>query len=390
LVLTAAAALLAAVAGLPAAAGAAPAASPQPAAGQSYATVALSARDVWSVGGTDQPGQSAGDTLVEHWNGQAWQRVRSPNAPGSQVSSLDSVSAVSPTDIWASGTGAGAEGVVYTLMEHWNGRSWSRVRTPDNPASQVNYLQAVSADSARDAWAAADYTNPQGVWIPYAEHWNGSRWSIVPVPGPAGSLQTFLTGVYAFSPKDAWLVGQCIDAAGVPVALAEHWNGRRWAVTRVPGPKGVSTTGFSAIAGRSPSDLWAVGNSTTASGDTPSLIEHWNGSRWSVTPSPNPRRGEGATLAAVGVDAAGGAWAAGATEESSGAGQTVALHWTGRAWTLVPTPSVRGAQAAQLNGISLTSADDAWATGSSYTASGRAVPLNLHWAGRRWVISPPS
>ena len=57
------------------------AASIQSLAGQLVSTAAVSPNDVWSVGGTDQPGHSNGKTLVEHWNGRSWTRVKSANSP---------------------------------------------------------------------------------------------------------------------------------------------------------------------------------------------------------------------------------------------------------------------------------------------------------------------
>ena len=70
-------------------------------------------------------------TLVEHWNGSAWSVVPSPNAPGTRSNSLVSVSAVAANDVWA--VGYSLIGFTHqTLIEHWDGSSWTwcRVRTP--------------------------------------------------------------------------------------------------------------------------------------------------------------------------------------------------------------------------------------------------------------------
>src|SRR5258708_16305470 len=37
-----------------------------------------------------------------------------------------------------------------------------------------------------------------------------------------------------------------------------------------------------------PCDVWAMGNFHSAKNVEQTLIEHWNGSKWKVVPSPNP------------------------------------------------------------------------------------------------------
>src|SRR5207253_6007868 len=69
-------------------------------------------------------------------------------------------------------------------------------------------------------------------------------------------------------------------------ALIEHWDGTQWSV--VPGPNittdYVELDGISAV---SANDAWTVGYYTT--GNTQhTLVVHWDGTQWSVVPSPNP------------------------------------------------------------------------------------------------------
>lgn len=354
--------------------------------GQLVATLSLSPHDVWSVGGTGQPGQTHGHTLIDHWDGTRWARVPSPDYPGVDVSSLNSISGTAGSDVWASGGGASDNGDVFDLMLHWNGKKWSRVDVPDHAGSTVNYLQAVSAHAWNNAWAAADYVDPQGVWIPYAEHWDGRSWKVVEVATPPGAMQTFLTGVFAAASDDVWLVGQCIDSSGVPVTFAERWNGRKWAVVQTPNPRGVQASGFSAIAGSRADNLWAVGNTATTSGSTRTLVEHWDGSTWAVVKSPNPRAGLGSTLASVTAAAPDDVWSVGESQLKSGRERTLIEHWDGATWSVVPSPNVAG-QESFLDGVSATSRRNAWATGSSQTQEGASHALNLRWDGSGWSIS---
>jgi hypothetical protein len=49
--------------------------------------------------------------------------------------------------------------VFQTLIEHWNGTSWSVVSSP-NPSASQNILAAAAADpSSGQAWAVGDFFN---------------------------------------------------------------------------------------------------------------------------------------------------------------------------------------------------------------------------------------
>ena len=72
-------------------------------------------------------------------------------------------------------------------------------------------------------------------------------------------------------------------------------SGASWQVIASPnGQRGINELhGVSALA---ENDVWAVGESTdTERVTSATLVEHWNGTQWSVIPSPNPSsRGEDA------------------------------------------------------------------------------------------------
>src|SRR5579872_335860 len=80
---------------------------------------AVSASDVWAVGSSGSQA-SSGQTLIERWNGASWSVVTSPN-PGSMYNILSGVAAVSASDVWAVGYYVNSSQVTQTLVEHWNG-----------------------------------------------------------------------------------------------------------------------------------------------------------------------------------------------------------------------------------------------------------------------------
>jgi hypothetical protein len=69
------------------------------------------------------------------------------------------------------------------------------------------------------------------------------------------------------------------------VPLLERWNGTTWAQAASPALPAGTTGDVTALSATSANDAWAVGFTSLDDGDA-TLIEHWNGSAWTVTPSP--------------------------------------------------------------------------------------------------------
>ena len=82
------------------------------------------------------------DTLIETWNGSTWSIVPSPNPSSDQFpfSSLSGVSCTGPAACTAVGYGPGS----LTLVESWDGSIWSIVSSPNPSGSLGNFLNAVS------------------------------------------------------------------------------------------------------------------------------------------------------------------------------------------------------------------------------------------------------
>src|SRR5581483_5800229 len=88
-------------------------------------------------------------TLAEHWDGQRWSIIATPNVqPGGNLSA---VTAVSPTEVWAVGYFFYGALRSHALILHWNGTAWAVTPSPNTGASSS--LVGVSAVSATDVWA---------------------------------------------------------------------------------------------------------------------------------------------------------------------------------------------------------------------------------------------
>src|SRR5439155_3779084 len=138
--------------------------------------------------------------------------------------------------------------------------AWSVVSSP-NAGTSSNFLQAVAAVSANDVWAVGSYFAMPGSTVPartLTEHWNGTSWSIVKSPN-VGTNRNFLYGASAVSSSDVWAVGYEY-ATGVPArTLIEHWNGSTWNIVSSPNVTGVSL--LQGVAAISATNVWAVGYS---------------------------------------------------------------------------------------------------------------------------------
>jgi hypothetical protein len=364
----------------PAAAGAVPPVADSPNPGSPDVLNAVSARsagDVWAVG---YYGSATGQkTLILHWNGTGWKKFASPSPGGNDT--LTGVSADSATDAWAVGSyqvSCSTGGVEQkTLILRWNGISWKQFASP-NPDRCTNELTAVNAVSASDAWAVGSYGFAFGSHT-LVLRWNGSSWKRVTTAPSPGSRDA-LTGVSADSATDAWAVGAYLSSGDCGCTLILHWNGTSWKQVPSPSP-GAADNQLNGVSARSGSNAWAVGWQNPGAAAYKSLILHWDGTKWSPKPSPNP--GPSACdnqLQGVSADSATDAWAVGPPNCGTTNGPLI-LHWNGGSWQLVAAPPTPAPDLA-VNGVSAASATDAWAVGAYQTP---LVTLALRWNGTRWV-----
>jgi len=195
---------------------------------------------VWAVTATKGGGEWAfgnygshgGGFALEH-TGSGWKRVPFP-ANGE----VTVARAASANDVWAFATFDAA---------HWNGHTWSVVRTPPMAVSDAIVF------GPDDVWAFSD----DGGIMRY----NGRSWS--ELPGSGG-----LVSGGELSATSVWAGG------GTTIA---HWNGRSWKRTSVanliPGSAPVS-----AVYAASADDVYAI-TGTTLPGQSARLL-HWNGRTW--------------------------------------------------------------------------------------------------------------
>lgn len=295
---------------------------------QFTAVAALSAKNVWAVGYTGS--YIAPEGLIEHWDGTNWNLVPIPNL-GSVNYELTGITALSAHNIWAVGFTLNFNAP--TLIEHWNGTAWSVVPSPF--VTPQDTLYGVAAISGKNIWAVGySYNSSTYLSTTLIEHWNGTAWTIVSSPN-IESGSSYLYGVTAISANDVWAVGYYQNPAPSTLPLIEHWDGSAWSIVSAPNVS--SEDNLSGIAAISANDIWAVGSSVNTDSYFQTLTEHWNGTQWSIVSSPNIPND---SLTSIAAAASNDIWAVGGTFTGpNGTSQTVIEHWNGTKWNISASPN---------------------------------------------------
>lgn len=284
---------------------------------------------------------------------------------------LFGISGDSENDIWAVGTFAtGALGL------HFDGSKW---RAVPMALPFMADMRGVSVLSLNDVWAVgcAFNSNTQH-FTSVIEHFDGQQWSVVPSPHFASGDQLF--AVKAIASNDVFVVGESHSDNQKPLPLVERFDGTTWSVVPTPPLQKGQTVSLGAIGAISHSDLWVTGNGPAQS----PTIMHFDGQQFQNVPFPMARAALG-QLAAIATN---DVWVVGVQSKGS-AGATLAAHWDGQAWTVVPSPNLTTHNA--LGFISAISSTDVWATGCSACGSDIGVDQTIlieHWDGKQWTINP--
>ena len=226
---------------------------------------------------------SYNQTLIEQWNGTSWSIVPSPNTSTTQTNYLYGVSCTSATACMAVGyysTGTYDQ----TLIEQWNGTSWSIVTSPNTSTTQKNWLQGVSCTSATACMAVGSY-NTGSYNQTLIEQWNGTSWSIVTSPNASTTQDNTLFGVSCTSASSCTAVG-AYNSGTYNQTLIEQWNGTSWSIVTSPNTSTTLSNDLYGVSCTSTTFCMAAGFYFTGS-YWQTLIEQWNGTTWSIVTSPN-------------------------------------------------------------------------------------------------------
>lgn len=184
---------------------------------------------------------------------------------------LTGIAAIGRSDAWALGSGDSGRPPILGVVEHWNGKSWRRITLPPSVAADW--------DAATPEVVAAGATSDSNLWAfsllsPTYLRKNGTTWSTGTLPEPSSGQPAPIVTVVRSS-TDVWALGASVDHSSVR-PYAAHFDGTSWSIVPVPGSGPI--VGVSALSAK---DIWAViGDAEFLLGTTKSSIVHWNGSTW--------------------------------------------------------------------------------------------------------------
>jgi hypothetical protein len=274
----------------------------------------------WAVGYFES-GSFVQSTLVEHFSGGTWSVVPSPN-PSNQHNILYGVTAISDSDVWAVGAQQDSSGVWHTLSEHWDGSSWSVVPAVD-VGSSGNHFYAVKANASNDVYAAGQSAGTGFPNTALIEHWDGKRWSVVASPAdPATALPLGVTA----TTSSLTVVGQQeTDTAPYTTYVAAGALGPL-AIQNTPNVALAENDLFSVTTAVDGS-TWAVGWALDiAAGVHAPLILHGLQGVWSLVASPSfPNLDSG--LASIAGVPGGGLWAVGVTSAAKNSNYSTLIEF---------------------------------------------------------------
>jgi hypothetical protein len=318
------------------------------------------------------PATNLQKTLTMHWDGVAWRVVASPNPSTTDQNILQDVSSTSTGggsylgSTWAVGYYLDSGGRERTLAMRWDTSQWTVIPSP-NVGTDHNTLGGVAGMSSVDVWAVGNYVDPtSSMYHTLTMHWDGLQWSVVSSPSVA-SVDNYLEDIVVVSAADIWAVGYTVDSNGNQRPLSMHWNGTQWSIIATPNV-GAENSRLKSVAAVSASDVWAVGyHEPTQAGYAQTLVEHWDGTQWSVVSSPNAGPYHNYLYGAF-ADSAGHVLAVGYyLDGTTGMLRTLVEGLDGTQWRVVPSPNIEGIHNI-LFGVTVLPSGDLWAVGQDYNS----------------------
>ncbi len=349
--------------------------------------------------GNQQNASGIAATLAGSWNGHAWTTRPTPNPAGALSSSLEAVSCSSPVACIAVGSTLTADGTWLPLAERWNGSVWTLQATHDPESAGMSALSGVACTSARACLAVGSQQLIGADSVPLVERWDGTSWTLVAIPMPKGAAAVSLSAISCSSASACTAAGSMRygDDPSVPaevrdttVALVARWNGSTWSQQRIPPGIPRSPSGFSGVSCPDATTCFVLGIGTNSTYTNITISERWNGKRWSKLRYPNPYAGTAGTPESISCSSPSACSAVSFTSITGSGFISLVGRWNGKMWRVGSPQVPLGALQAQLIGASCPTSSVCMTAGHYIDASGNQLTLADRWNGRAWFVQPTS
>ena len=321
------------------------------------------------------------------------------------------------------------------FVQVWNGSTWNAVAVPSPSGAAGALLLSVSCTSDSFCVAVGVGGTISSDFVPFADEWNGSSWSISDGPSvPDGYTNAELTGVSCTGPAWCMAVGYATNTStGFSQALGEQWDGSAWSPSSLPAVAGSASNALSAVSCTAPTHCMAVGaispdngafvlpkaespQQSSGSAGTPFgpgvlgmqaggaagphedphappaiqvLAEQWDGSSWTVSPAAAPADATDPELESVSCAGNGFCMATGLSVGASVS--SFSEEWSGDTWSEIPLPASPTGGAVLLEAVSCISPTSCTTVGeTTFTTdpSAGGTYVSGSWDGSGWVLNP--
>ncbi len=196
-----------------------------------WAASASGPKDVWAVGYGETRQFAPNVPIVMHYNGSGWTETSPVSGNDGGSTELLGVDAVSGKNIWAVGLTVNAANTkIRAIMLHSTGGAFSEAALGGiTSSSSYGELDSISAVSPTDIWAVGYARNGP---VPLIEHYDGTKWISVPSGLPTG---VELLAVTAVNANSAWATGLSFTGSSGQVII--HWDGKKWSRVVAPNTK---------------------------------------------------------------------------------------------------------------------------------------------------------
>lgn len=261
--------------------------------------------EAWAVGANG---------YIAFWDGYTWHQVESPTDKD-----LNDVFFLSSDNGWVVGEGG--------LILHWDGNAWAVVRDYQSPLpGSGTFLEwnAVGFSSPNDGWVVG-HESSEGGGTGRILHWNSTVWEELSETAfpylPHYTSPPFIFDVLAFSPQDAWAVGEARRGG-----LTLHWNGVLWQEIANP----TQSVAFGrywllSISALSKDNIWISGWYEGAAIKRDGVVLHWDGVEWTEM-----RLDEAGWINTILMISQDNGWVGG----------DELFHWNGQGWEKATSPAV--------------------------------------------------
>lgn len=304
----------------------------------------------------------ASSPYAQYWNGKSWANQSAEVPAGSTAAELQSDHCLSKTSCVSAGSYTTASGT-FSLIESWNGSTWSIQSSPNPSGATETKLKGVSC-KVITACIAVGFSNAEGKWATALKGSSGT-WSLQTVPKPGEAISSELHGVDCTSATSCMAVGAYNTGASTYWAMAAYWNGTEWSLKTVPKPAESKRSILLDISCSDSSNCTAVGGYLNSKSVQVTFVERWNGTSWTLQSSPNPVGSTNSVLQNVicedrNICVAVGDWI------NAGTWQPMAQRWNGSSWSLDSPANPSGSSFGLLEGVScrITCLGIGWYTNS--------------------------